>query len=145
MAIIRWNPFGELNRYGRSYDSVFNGRLWNDSAECDCDWTPDVDVFDGEKEIVLSAELPGLSQEEVKVNIEKNILTISGERSVEHKEDEGGYTRRERYYGSFTRSFTVPETVDQENINATMDKGVLTLTLPKSEKALPKQIEVKVH
>lgn len=145
MALIRWNPFGEFTRFGRPYDSVFNGRLWNDSTECDCDWTPDVDIFDGEKEIVLTAELPGLSQEEVKVNIENNILTVSGERSVEHKEDKGGFTRRERYYGNFSRSFRVPDTVDQSNINATMDKGVLTVTLPKSEKALPKQIEVKIH
>ena len=138
MALIRWNPFGELDRF-------FNGGLRHEIEDCSCDWAPSVDIFDGDNEIVLTAELPGLSQEDVKVNIENNVLTLSGERKIENEETRDNYSRVERYYGSFSRSFRLPNTVDQANIDAGMEKGVLRVTLPKSEQTKPKQIEVKVN
>lgn len=145
MALIRWSPFGNLNRFGRDFDSLFNGHIWNEAAEGAKDWSPHVDIYDEETQIILSAELPGLTQEEISVDIDKNILMISGERKMETNEQTGNFTRRERYFGSFSRSFQLPETVNQENIEASMDKGVLKIVLPKLEQAKPKQIKVKVN
>ena len=144
MAIIKWNPFNELNRYGRSQDRWFDSN-WSGSENCGCDWAPTVDIYDEEAQIVLTAELPGIDQEAVEVNLENNILTLGGKRELEKEETKENYTRVERNYGSFTRSFRLPNTVDQSKIEAKMDRGVLTVVLPKSEQAQPKQIEVKVN
>lgn len=142
MALIKWNPFNEFNRYGRSLDRWFDSN-WSGIEDCGCDWAPSVDIYDEKEQIVLTAELPGIEQEAVEVNIENNILTLSGKRELEKEETRDNYTRIERHYGDFTRSFNLPNTVDQDKIEASMEKGVLKVVLPKSEQAKSKQIEVK--
>mgnify|MGYP003574701242 FL=1 len=143
MALIRWNPFGEVDTFQRQMNRLFEDYARPDNSVSG--WTPRVDIFEDENQIILSAELPGLSDKDVTVNVENNVLTISGERKLENEESKDGYTRVERYYGSFNRSFSLPNTVDIEKVDAKMDKGVLTVTLPRREETKPKQIEVKVH
>ena len=143
MALIRWNPFGEVDTFQRQMNRLFEDYARPDNSVSG--WTPRVDIFEDENQIILSAELPGLSDKDVTVNVENNVLTISGERALENEEKKDGYTRVERYYGSFNRSFSLPNTVDIEKVDAKMDKGVLTVSLPRREDTKPKQIEVKVH
>ena len=142
MAIIRWNPFNEMDWFNRDFSRVFNSHTnWH---ECAGDWTPRVDVFETENAIMLTGDLPGLDKQDVQVNVEENILTLSGERKRTDEENKDQYTRIERSFGKFERSYTLPNTVDQTRIEATMEKGVLRVSLPKKEEAQPKQIEVKV-
>ena len=141
MALIRWNPFNEAERFNRDFNNLFTGGRQYD---CGCDWTPKVDIFEEERAITLSVELPGMVKDNVTVNVEDGILTLSGERKLENEEKQDGYTRIERSYGSFERTFSLPKTVDQDNITANMESGVLKVSLPKREEALPKQIEVQV-
>ncbi len=101
-----------------------------------------VDIREEDDAFYVDAEVPGLAAEDVKVDIEKNVLTLSGERKVEKEETEGTYRRVERQYGNFTRSFTLPETVDTENISADLNDGVLSLRLPKKEAPTPRKISV---
>jgi len=102
-----------------------------------------VDIREEDDAFYVDAEVPGLAAEDVKVDIEKNVLTLSGERNVEKEEVDGTYRRVERQYGSFTRSFTLPETVDTENITADLKEGVLALRLPKKDAPTPRSISVK--
>jgi HSP20 family protein len=102
-----------------------------------------VDIREEDDAFYVDAEVPGLAAEDVKVDIEKNVLTLSGERKVEKEEVDGTYRRVERQYGSFTRSFTLPETVDTENITADLKEGVLALRLPKKDAPTPRSISVK--
>lgn len=107
-------------------------------------WNPPVDVYETGDSIVLKADLPEVSKEDVDISVEGNVLTIRGERKREHEVKEKKFYRRERSYGSFTRSFTLPGTVDPDKIEAGFTGGVLTVTLPKREESKPKQIKVKV-
>jgi len=113
--------------------------------EADISWSPRVDVNESEKEIIIEAELPGISKEDVKVEVKNNTLTISGERKQEKKTEKNNFYRIERHYGKFERSFGLPETVQTDKVNAKFKDGILTLTLPKSEKAIPKEISVNVE
>ncbi len=107
-------------------------------------WTPACDIFETDKELVIKFELPEVKKEDVEVKIEQNVLTLRGERKFEEKTDRENYHRVERRYGEFMRGFNVPLYVDAAKINAEFKDGVLTVTLPKSEEARPKQIDVKV-
>lgn len=106
-------------------------------------WEPAVDVYETEKEFVLKAELPEVEEKDVHVNVEGNLLTISGERKQEREIRQEHYHRTERLYGSFARSFTLPEAVDRDNIKATFKEGVMKLTMPKRESAKPKEIKIE--
>jgi HSP20 family protein len=106
-------------------------------------WNPSVDIFENKDQIVLEAELPGLSPEDVNISVENNVLTIHGERKFEKKDENDNFHRVERSYGSFTRSFTLPPTVSSENVDATFDNGILRLALAKREEAKPRRIEIK--
>jgi HSP20 family protein len=108
------------------------------------DWAPSVDVSETDGEYQIKAEIPDVKKEDVKVTLEDGVLTIQGERKHEKEEKGRKYHRVERSYGSFARSFTLPDLVDEENVKAEFKDGVLSLQLPKSEKAKPKAIEVKV-
>lgn len=108
-------------------------------------WTPACDIFETDKELVIKFELPEVKKEDVEVKIEQNVLTLRGERKFEEKTDRENYHRVERRYGEFMRSFNVPLYVDAAKINAEFKDGVLTVTLPKSKEARPKQINVKVN
>jgi HSP20 family protein len=132
--LVRWDPFEEMNRLS---DHFFGGRgLVKQPFRVAVDIREEGDAF------YVDAEVPGLAAEDVKVDVEKNVLTISGERKAEKEESEGSYRRVERSYGSFSRSFTLPETVNAENIHADLKNGVLTLRLPKKEAPKPRAIRV---
>ncbi len=107
-------------------------------------WNPAVDIFDKGAEVVLHAELPGIKKEDIDVHVENNVLTIRGKKERKEEAKEEGYYRTERSYGSFSRSFSLASSVDVTKIGAEYKDGVLTLSLPKSEEAKPRQIDVKV-
>jgi HSP20 family protein len=107
-------------------------------------WHPPVDIYEDKDGVVLKAELPGMKKEDIDVRVENNVLTMNGQRKREQEVKEDGYFRSERAYGSFSRSFSLPTTVDVKKINASYKEGVLTVQLPKLEEAKPKQIDVKV-
>jgi HSP20 family protein len=113
--------------------------------ESEITWTPRVDVHETDTEILIDAELPGIKKDDIKVEVKDNVLTISGERNLEKKSETETTKTIERHYGKFERSFGLPETVTTEKVNAKFKDGILTLTLPKAEKAIPKQISVTVE
>ena len=114
------------------------------NEEVGTSWAPRTDVREREKDFLIDVELPGIEKKDIKVEVKNDVLTISGERNDEHEVSEKGYRNVERHYGKFERSFTLPDTVKAENITAAYKNGVMTLTLPKTEKALPKEITVDV-
>jgi HSP20 family protein len=134
----------EVNRlFGESFGSSASARTPNEELAQGV-WHPAVDVTEDQEKIVLAADLPGLGEKDVDIQVERDTLTIRGERKVERKTGEKDhYYRYERVAGTFVRSFALPTTVDVEKISATMKDGVLTLTLPKRVEAQPRQIRVK--
>jgi HSP20 family protein len=128
----------------RLFHDFWGGRSAADEALA-CAWTPAVDILEEEDAYTVSMALPGLSQGDVKVGIENNTLTISGERKLDKEDKRDDYARIEQFYGTFSRSFTLPNTIDASKVEAHMDKGVLKVVLPRREEARPKSIEVKVH
>ena len=132
--LVRWDPFEEMNRL---HDHFFGGRGLAKQP-----FRVAVDIREEDDAFYVDAEVPGVAAEDVKVDVEKNVLTISGERKAEKDEAEGSYRRVERYYGTFSRSFTLPETVNADNIHADLRDGVLTLRLPKKEAPKPRAIPV---
>jgi HSP20 family protein len=143
-ALDRWEPFR-----GNSPEAQIN-RLFGDffarafQEQNLTTWAPAVDIYEGEHELVVKADLPDVKPEELDIRVENNILTIRGERKFEKKADEKNYLRVERAYGSFARSFSLASTVNTEAIKADYKDGVLTLSIPKREEAKPKQIRVNV-
>lgn len=125
-------------------DRFFEDPFFSGFDEKRRDWSPAVEIVESDEEIVLTAELPGLKEKDVHINVEDNLLSLTGERTFEKKE-EGEYLRSERWYGKFSRSFRLPETADVEKISAGLKNGILTVTVPKKEEAKPRQIEVKVN
>lgn len=148
MNLVRWDPFRELeemsDRLNRMFTRPATSRTNGRETLIVADWAPSVDISETEGEYQIKAELPGLKKEDVKVTLEDGILTIQGERAREKEEKGKKYHRVERSYGSFVRSFTLPDLVDENSVKAEFKDGVLNLHLPKSEKAKPKAIEVKV-
>lgn len=146
----RWDPFKELEDMQRRLSTVF-GRLpvrkegGKDEAMTVAEWAPLVDIVEDEKEYLVKAELPEVKKEDVKVTVEDDVLTITGERKYEKEEKGKKYHRVERAYGSFERSFTLPEDADGTKVNAEFKDGILRVHVAKSEKAKPKSIEVKVN
>ena len=145
MAVMRWDPFRDLNilqdRMNRLFEDA--GRGWkNDEPASTTTWSPAVDIFETEGEIVVKAELPGMERKDIALNLENNVLTLKGERRFEKETKEENYHRIERAYGGFSRSFSIPATVDEEKIRADYKDGVLIIVLPKKEQAKPKQIRI---
>lgn len=145
MSIIKYDPFRELRSLQDEMNRLF---LTNFSRGEESDlmrgaWSPQVDIFENQDQIVLEAELAGMKPENVEISIENNVLTLHGERKFEKKDEGDNFHRVERSYGSFTRSFTLPPTVQSENANAEFENGVLRLTLAKREEAKPRRIEIK--
>ncbi len=148
-AITRWDPFRELDELQSRLSTLFgrapirkNGA--KDEALAVAEWAPLVDIVEDDNEYLIKAELPEVKKDEVKVTVQDDVLTITGERQYEKEEKEKKYHRVERAYGSFARSFTLPEDADGEKVAAEFKDGVLKVHLPKSEKARPKSIEVKI-
>jgi HSP20 family protein len=145
-VLTRWDPFREFttlqDRMNRLFQDSFSpGR---DEALSTSSFAPAVDVYEDEHKITLKIEVPGIDEKGIDIRVENNVLTVTGERKFEKEEKEENYRRVERHYGSFTRSFTLPNTVDAENINADYDRGVLKVQLAKKAEAKPKQIKVNV-
>ncbi len=145
MTLVRWNPLAELDRIHREVNRVFDETTRrNDEAgeTVTRDWTPAIDVVENDERVVISVELAGMDREDVNVDVDEMRLTVSGERSS--LGEESTFRRSERAYGRFSRSFSLPETIDVEKISARMERGVLEVVLPKREEARPKKISVKV-
>lgn len=147
-TLTRWNPFKEMDELNRRLTSFFalSPTRPGDGKESMilAEWAPLVDITEDEKEYLIKAELPEVRKEDVKVTVENRVLSVTGERRLEKEEKDKKYHRIERAYGSFTRSFTVPDDADDSKVSAEFRDGVLTLRLPKNEKARPKSVEVKV-
>ncbi|HXG93199.1 MAG TPA: Hsp20/alpha crystallin family protein [Blastocatellia bacterium] len=145
-SLMSVDPFRELFDLQRGINQLFDesfGKTLREEAALSA-WTPAVDVYEDENAFLIKVELPEVSREDVKVNLDDNTLSITGERRLENEEKRDGYHRVERAYGQFYRSFTLPSNVNTEAINAQFKDGVLRLSIPKKEEAKPKQIEVKV-
>src|SRR6185295_19544889 len=150
MAIVRWEPFREMvtiqDRMNRIFDEAFRANRGTGSEEdyALASWAPAVDIYEQEGNIVLKAELPGVDPKDVDVRVENNVLTLRGERKLDSEVKRESYHRVERAYGSFSRSFTLPNVVDTEKIKADYRDGVLRVNLPKREEAKAKQISISV-
>ena len=142
MAIVRWEPVRELSNLQTEMNRLFNTFFEPGNGESVRRWAPAMDLMEAEDHLVLKADLPGLAEDDVQIEIRDNVLTISGERKGEHEEKRNGYYRVERSFGSFARSLTLPEGVDVENIDASFDKGVLEVKIPKPEQRKPRRISI---
>jgi HSP20 family protein len=147
MNIVRFDPFRDLVALQDRVNRVFGDyRRWDDDLATRGSWVPPVDIFENEKhELVLKAELPDVNREDISLKVENSTLTLSGEKKVEKEAREEQFHRVERTYGSFSRTFTLPSTVDTNRIAADYKNGVLTVRLPLREEAKPKQIQVSVN
>lgn len=143
MAIIKYSPFTDFEPFPslKSFEDTMNRLFAEPSAR---PWMPPVDIAETENELVVKADVPDVRFEDIQVNLENDTLTLKGQRKFEKASEKGGYHRIERSYGSFERSFTVPNTVDAEHVKADYKNGVLTVTLPKKESAKPRKINVEV-
>ena len=140
------NPFKELFDIQRSLNSLFEenySKSANEETALNA-WTPTVDIYEDQDAFLLKLELPEVNKEDIKVNLNENVLSISGERRFENEDKRDGYHRVERSYGQFYRSFTLPPNINAEMINAEYKDGVLRLSLPKKEEAKPKAISVNI-
>jgi HSP20 family protein len=146
-VLTRWYPYRELNtlqeRVNRLFHESFSSQ-GRDEPLATSSFAPAVDVYEDEHNITLKIEVPGIDEKDIDVRIENNTLTVHGERKLEKEEKEENYRRIERQYGSFTRNFTLPNTVDSESVAANYEKGVLKVQLAKKAEAKPKQIKVNV-
>jgi HSP20 family protein len=147
MALIRWEPVRELNTIQNEMNRLFNtffdapATPGNGPAPTRR-WIPAMDLVETNDDFVLRADLPGLSEEDVNIELEDNVLTISGQRKAEHEERKEGYYRVERASGSFSRSLTLPEGVDPERVKASFDRGVLEVKIPKPEQRKPRKVTI---
>jgi len=148
-ALTTWDPFRELDELQNRLATIFGRAPVRKNGEKDeamkvAEWAPLVDITEDEKEYLIKAELPEVKKEEVKVSVQDGVLTISGERKYEKEEKGKKYHRVERAYGSFARSFALPDDADAEKVAGEFKDGILKVHVPKSEKAKPKKVEVKV-
>jgi HSP20 family protein len=149
MAIVRWwDPVRDLSsiqdKMNQLFEDTFTRTKGREEGLGTGMWTPAVDIYETNDLVIVKAELPGLTREQVGIEVKDGLLTLRGERKVEKEVKEENYHRIERAYGTFQRSFSLPSTIDQEKISAALKDGVLELTLPKREQAKPKQITVAV-
>ncbi len=147
MRLVRYDPWRDMERFEDRMSRVFgNLNPWAGREErLSAGWEPAVDIYETEKEFVLKAELPDVEPKDVKVNVEGNVLTITGERREESDVKEGDYHRKERFYGTFSRSFVLPDTIDREGIKAAFKAGVMKLSLPKKAAAKPREITIEAE
>ena len=142
-SLMKWNPFADFENLHRELATFIDDNREDRAAAIE--WSPVVDIIEEEKAYVINAELPAMKREDVRVELEDRVLTISGERKTEKEEKTRKYHRVERAYGTFSRSFELPDNIEPNKISASYKEGVLTVSVAKSERALPKQIEVKVN
>ena len=147
MALIRWEPARELATIQGEMNRLFNtffepSSQANSQSGADRRWIPAMDLVESKDDFVLRADLPGLTESEVNIELEDNVLTISGERKSEHEERNEGYYRVERASGAFSRSLTLPEGVDPERVQASFEHGVLEIRVPKPEQRKPRKVTI---
>jgi HSP20 family protein len=146
MAIVRWEPLREFstlqNEMNRLFNTVFDSPAPSGNGGTLRRWLPAMDLVETEDHFVLRADLPGLSEEDVNIELEDRVLTISGERKAEHDVAKEGYHRVERAFGSFSRSLTLPEGIDPDAVQATFDRGVLEVRIPKPEERKPRKVTI---
>jgi HSP20 family protein len=148
MALIRWDPFKELTtlqeRMNRLFSDVRSRPTYGEEEMAAGNWMPPVDIYENAESIIIKAELPGITKEDITVEVKNNTLTLKGEKKFEKEVKEEHYYRMERSYGTFQRAFTLPSTVQQEKVKAKFKEGVLEVQIPKAEEAKPKQVKVEV-
>jgi len=145
MAIIRWDPFRDLVTLRDKMNRLFEDAVTSIGEEKDMitsSWAPAVDIYETENELVLSAEVPGIEEKDIEIKIEDSTLSIRGVRNFEKETKEENYHRIERAYGSFFRSFTLPDHIDQERIHAEHESGVLKIHMPKKPESKPKKVKI---
>jgi HSP20 family protein len=146
MSIVRYDPFRDLRTLQEEVNRLFSGNLnrnFDEEGIARGAWSPSVDIYENKEQIVLEAELPGMNRDDFDLSVENNVITLRGERHFEKKNETDNYHRVERAYGSFTRSFTLPNTVSAEGAVAEYKNGVLRVTLPKREETKARRIEIK--
>ncbi len=147
MSIIRWEPLRELSSLQSEMNRLFSTVVDNPGATAGAPlrrWIPAMDLVEGPDEFVLRADLPGMKQEDVSIEFEDNVLTVSGERKSQHEERGEGFHRVERAFGSFSRTLTLPKGIDPEGIHAGFKDGVLEVRIPKPEERKPRRISIGV-
>jgi HSP20 family protein len=150
MALVRWEPVRELTSLQNEMNRLFNTFFDTPSTGGNGNggslrrWIPAMDLVETDDHFVLKADLPGLDESDVNIEVEDNVLTVSGERKAEHEDNREGYVRVERAYGSFRRSLTLPEGVDAEAVTASFEKGVLQVSIPKPEQRKPRKVAIQV-
>ena len=145
MSITRYDPFRDLRSLQEEVNRLFStnlSRSFGDEGIARGAWTPTVDIYENKDQIVIEAELPGMNREDFEITVENNVLTLRGERRFEKKEETDNYHRVERSYGTFSRSFTLPQTVSTEGATAEYKNGVLRVVLAKREEVKPRRIEI---
>jgi HSP20 family protein len=143
-GITRWDPFRNISTLQEQVNRLFESNFSHNADSTLTAWAPSVDVYETENELVIKADLPEVVEKDLDVRIENNMLSVRGERKFEQKVKEENYLRMERSYGSFSRSFALPNTVDTQAIKAEYADGVLTVTLPKHAESKPKQVKINV-
>jgi len=150
MAITRWNPTRDIERAWSDFDRMFNrltNRDWFQDSDLETTnvgtWNPSVDILDREHEYVVTAEIPGMKEDDVHISLKDNVLTLKGEKKSEVKDESDNRYYRERVYGNFQRMFRLDAEVDPDNVRAEYDNGILTIHLPKSKETMAKQIPIK--
>ena len=147
MAIVRWEPFRDIMATQRELNRLFSEnfpRLLGDEEQSTRTWAPPVDIYETEDSLVLKADLPGVDPKDVEIRVEDSTLYLKGERKFEKEVKEESYHRVERSYGAFTRSFSLPNSIDSEKVTAEYKDGQLTLTMPKREETKPKTIKINI-
>ena len=141
-AVVRFDPFRDITSLRDEMNRLFTRTIGEGGVSSGSTWTPAVDIFDGDDAIVLRAELPGLTPEDIDIEIDDNVLTLKGERRFQEQLEEGRYYRLERAYGHFQRSVTLPPGVKADDISASFDSGVLSVRVPKADEVKPRKIAV---
>jgi HSP20 family protein len=141
MALVRWEPVRELTSLQSEMNRLFS-TFFDDNGGSTRRWAPAMDLVERDDHLVLKADLPGLSEDDVRIEVQDRVLTISGDRKTEHEDKREGYYRMERAFGSFARSVTLPDGIDADRIDASFDKGVLEVRIPKPEERKPRRIEI---
>jgi HSP20 family protein len=144
MNVIKYDPFRELRSLHNEMNRLFTGNLEGQSGGefARGAWSPSVDIYEDQDRLIVEAELPGLNREDFEISVENNVLTLKGERKFEKTEERDNFHRVERSYGSFTRQFTLPQTVTAEGATADFENGVLRVALPKREETKARKIEI---
>ena len=146
MNVVRWNPWRETETFPDRFSRFFDGSFFPTARFSDesglRDWRPVVDIYDSDDKIVVKADIPGVDKKDIHVDVKDGVLTLSGERSFENEVKEERYHHKERSFGKFQRSFTLPEGMDLEKIDADYKDGVLKIEIPKPEAKKPKKIEI---